>query len=108
MKEKIKTFWSKHKVKICLVGGTIVTIIISCLVLKDGGKTVLHQNGQKFDLTGHNIIHWPSIPGSMSLSQVKEVLEANKDNASQFAIFREGPNPQDYVTIMLSDDVILP
>jgi len=42
----------------------------------------------------------------INLERVKELLDLNADNNEMFAIFREGPNPKDYVCIRLSDNVV--
>lgn len=97
---KFKKFWNNHKGIICFVGGGIAVATVVYLLYKQKGKIV--------DLSEKKVICWEPKEGSMNLEKVKEILEANKDNSSQFAIFREGPNPTEYVTIVLSDDVILP
>lgn len=99
---KLKNFWEKHKTKILVVGGVIVGGTIIYLLTKDS-KYI-----SKIDLRKSKAIVWPAdYTGHMEFEKVKELLEANKDNVSQFAIFREGPNPNDYVTILLSDNVTL-
>ena len=98
---KVKEFWRKHKTKICVVGGTIVVGTVVFLITKD--------SKYKLDTRGKKIIYWPDVDsGVMDIERVKSILEANKDNSSKFAIFREGPNPNEYVTILLSDGVVIP
>ena len=94
---KVKKFWHDHKTTICLVGGAAL-----------GVATTYFMVTRKYNLVerGQSIIHWAPGPGSMGLEQVKRVFEANKDNTSSFAIFRDGPKPNEYVAIVLSDGVV--
>lgn len=97
---KVKEFWRKHKTKICVVGGTIVVGTVIFLITKD--------SKYKLDLKGKKAITWKDEDnGFMDIERVKAILDANKDNSSRFAIFREGPNPNEYVAIMMSDDVVM-
>ena len=96
---KLKQFWTDHKTKILVIGGGVVVATIS--------YALFHNRKAISEFAGENVIHW--VPGNetMNLEEVKEILELNKDNASSFAIFREGPDPSKFVTILLSDDVEL-
>jgi hypothetical protein len=99
MNNKIKTFWDKHKTKILIVGGATV-VVGSYLIYKKFGVNVknLKDNGTiigKLD------------DGVFSLEKVKEILDLNKDVNSMYAIFREGPNLDEYVLVMLDDNVIV-
>lgn len=97
---KVKEFWRKHKTKICVIGGATIVGTVVFLITKDS-KYMLNAKGKK-------AIIWDDINnGFMDIERVKAILDANKDNSSKFAIFREGPNPNEYVTILLSDDVVL-
>lgn len=98
--KKIKKFWDDHKVAICVIGGSIALTAVSYLLLKD--KRFL------LDITGEKDIHWEPDNSFVSLERVKEILEANKDNLSQFAIFREGPNPAEYAVVTISNGVVIP
>lgn len=98
--EKIKNFWNEHKVQICVIGGVIVVGTVIYLVTKN--------SKYKLDTKGKKVIWWKDIDnGFMDIERVKDILDANNDNSSAFAIFREGPNPAEYSVIMLSDDVII-
>ena len=97
---KVKEFWRKHKTKICIIGGITIVGTVVFLITKNSKFRV--------NLKGKKAIIWDDINhGFMDLEKVKAILEANKDNSSRFAIFREGPNPTEYVTILLSDDVVI-
>ena len=98
--KNIKDFYEEHKTKIWVAAGIVVVI----------GATIFAYTQGKGDsiLKGKNAIMWKPGEDSMTLDTVKEVLEANKDIASRFAIFREGPNPNEYITITLSEDFIYP
>ena len=90
---KVKEFWKNHKKTICFIGGAVVLGTVILIIGKAKKDFV--------NISGKNCITW--IPGDqkMDLERVKEFLEANKDDASPFAIFKEGPNPNEYVTILL-------
>lgn len=96
MNKKIKRFWDDHKLAICIVGGTAA--IAATLYLNRDKRRLMVM-----DITGKNAISW--VPDSdpskvLSLERVKEILDLNKDNLSQFAIFREGTKPTDYTLIV--------
>jgi preprotein translocase subunit SecF len=96
----VKEFWRKHKKRIFIVGGTIVVGTVVFLITKD--------SKYKLNFKDKKVIWWKDEDNSfMDIERVKAILDANKDNSSSFAIFREGPNPNEYVTILLSDDVVL-
>lgn len=97
MKEYWKMFWKKYKKGI--IWGAVVGVSVSTVYL-------LVRNPKVCDLVGKNIISWKPGDTSMTLERVKEILELNKDNAGQFAIFREGPDPLKYVCIVLNDAVV--
>lgn len=99
--KKLKDFWEENKAKILIVGGGVVVITTAVLLHQKGGVK-LPKNAK--------CISWvpTKYDGTMNLERVKEVLEANKDNSSMFAIFREGPNPNEYVTILLDGTVVIP
>ena len=99
--KKLKDFWEENKARILIVGGGVVVITTAVLLHQKGGVK-LPKNAK--------YISWvpTKYDGTMNLERVKEVLEANKDNSSMFAIFREGPNPNEYVTILLDDTVVIP
>lgn len=103
MKEKLQNFYKKYRKPIiitgCLVGTGVVVYLAS--------KYTFFAKKEYMDLRGKSIITWdPSTgTGTMNLDKVKEILEANKDNSSCFAIFREGPAPNEYIAIALDDTV---
>lgn len=91
---KAKEFYRRHK-KLILIG-TGAIIVIGVVVLFTKNKTVLER-------TGKAIISWTPTDDSISLERVKEVLDLNAKNLSQYAIFREGVDPSKYVCVVLSD-----
>ena len=96
---KVKEFWRKHKKKICVIGGTVVIGTAIAIITKDSKYMV--------NLKNKNAIVWgDNDSGFMDIEGVKELLDANKDNCSRFAIFREGPEPDQYVALIMSDGVI--
>ena len=104
--KKLKDFWEENKAKILIVGGGVVVITTAVLLHQKGVVRIPTEQRYK----EINFISWdPTKSGStMNLERVKEVLEANKDNLSMFAIFREGLNPNEYVTIPLDATVVIP
>lgn len=98
---KLKKFWDDHKVVICVVGGVVVVATAAYFLLKNKRPIV--------DLANKKAINWePKADSSMTLEKVKEFLEANKETTAQFAIFREGPNPNEYVTIVMDNEFVIP
>lgn len=91
---KTKKFWNDHKTEICIVGGTIVIGAIAYAITK-----------QNFWLIPKNekVIHWKGEGKSFDLESIKLILDANKDSSTQFAIFREGPDPSKYAVIVTKD-----
>lgn len=98
---KIKEFWKNNK-KLLMVGGTIVVGTAVFLITKD--------KGFKFEAKEKSSTWWTGDDNGIPLNieKVKDFLELNKDSSSRYAIFREGPDPNKYVIILLSDDVVLP
>ena len=97
--KNIKQIWKDHKTELAIAGCMVGAVI---------GLIVLHKVGTKkvVDCTGKNVISWKPENNFMNLERVKTLLDLNANNAESFAIFREGPNPMDYVFITLSDKVI--
>lgn len=91
MKEKVKKFWEDHKWE----PQRWINSMKTKKVLKD------------LNLEGKAIISWTPNDSVMNLERVKEILDLNANNSSSFAIFRKGPRPEDYVCILLSDDVVV-
>lgn len=98
--KKLKEIWKDHKKDILIIAGG--TLLGTGIVL--GGKYLI-DHGYCVNMAGKDVISWTPNPnaGSMNLERVKEILDLNADNASQYAIFREGPNPNEYVCIILSE-----
>ena len=107
MKEKLKKFWKDHKEEIlvytAIIGGTVVGIVLTKKIYNGCKRKVLKD----LHLNGKSWISWTPRDGSINLERVKEILDLNVNNASRYAIFREGTNPEDYKCILLSDDVKL-
>jgi hypothetical protein len=107
MKEKIKKFWKEHKEEILIgttiIGGTVVGVILTKKLYKACRMNILKE----LNLEGKSTISWTPRDSFMNLERVKEILDLNANNSSSFAIFREGPKPEDYVCILLSKDVVV-
>ena len=97
MKEQIKKVWAEHKKEI-IIGAVVVGGIATVLITK---KMTIASGMEK--MKGWKTIGWKPDPskGTMNLDRVKELLDLNAANTAQYAIFREGPNPAEYVCIML-------
>ena len=105
--KKLKDIWKENKAKIMIVGSGVVGSVVVVITT----AVLLHQKGSVKIPNGAKCISWvpTKYDGTMmNLERVKDILEANKDNSSMFAIFREGPNPNEYVTILLDNTVIIP
>jgi len=98
---KIKDFCKQHK-KVLIITGSVIGVTIVTILMAKG----IIKDKKMIDLTGESVIHWKPENKFMNLESVKEILDLNADNASQFAIFREGPNPADYVCIVLSEGFV--
>lgn len=95
--KNLKEFYNKHKKAIIITGVVSGAVVGTYLAYKYLKKPIV-------SLKGKSVISWIPPKDAMDLETVKEILDLNADNASRFAIFREGPNPKDYVCIVLSDD----
>ncbi len=100
---KIKKFVEDHKTGLCIAGAIAATgvSIVAAYVF------TIRKCVGRFE--GENIIHWRPSDKRMDLERVEELLELNKDNSSQFAIFKGGDvNPDEYQTILLdnTDDFV--
>ena len=95
MKEKIKKVWAEHKTEI-IISTVVIGGIVGVLV---GKKWKLVKAKDFIDLTGKKVISWKPGNGVMTLDEVKTILDANINTSAPFAIFREGPNPADFICI---------
>lgn len=103
MKEQIKKVWAEHKKEI-IIGAVVVGGVATVLITK---KMTIAAGMEK--MKGLKSICWnPNQPGSgpMTLDRIKEILDLNAANTAQYAIFREGPNPADYICIMFDHDLV--
>ena len=98
---KIKEFYTKHKKVI--IGGVVVVVGIgvSTIVLKKMPKK------QMLDVTDKASITWKPDGKTFNLEEVKKCLDANAESSAMFAIFREGPKPEEYAIIRLNDSAML-
>lgn len=105
MLEKVKKFVKDHEKEIKIAGYVAGGIIVGIFVVKYANK-----KGAKKFFEDHQCIAWPKNPdvAKANLDQVKELLELNTNNAASFAIFREGPNPNEFECVRLTQDLILP
>lgn len=104
MFEKGKKFIKDHKYEI-IAGATIAAAGVAVGMIISGklnGRLI--ELGKRVD--GKGCLTWfESDNGFMNLDTVKAVLEANAENNSRFAIFRDGLNtPNDYICICSPKD----
>jgi hypothetical protein len=107
MFEKAKTFVKEHKKEIMCAGCVVGAIIGGVVIGKHINKTFVEYGKE---VAGKKVIMWnPSKDhGFMSLERVKNFMEANAGNAAPYAVFREGPDPDAFVCILLDDKAIIP
>jgi hypothetical protein len=103
--KNIKEIWRDHKLGIVAGIGIATSVVIGIIAVAIISKQE-YNNETKRLTEGKNVISWTPNNKFMNLERVKEILDLNADNASQFAIFREGPDPNAYACILLSDDVV--
>lgn len=77
--------------EICIAGGAVITGTVIYVVTKR--KFSLIPKDQK-------VICWNPNNSFFNLERVKAILDANKNTSAQFAIFREGPNLNEYAIIV--------
>jgi len=104
---KIKGFLKRNKRSI-IIGGIVIGIVATAIVLKRNG--LFETQPLQWDAEGMKFIAWKENlqTGFMTKDRVIEVLEANANNEVPFAIYREGPNPNEYVTIILGENFVMP
>lgn len=105
MLEEKRSFVKDHKKEILFAGCITGAVVAGVLIGKRIDKKWIDL-GKK--CAGKHVIGWVPIDSFMNLERVKEILDANMNNPEPFAIFKEGPNPDGYICIMLSDNVIIP
>ena len=94
-----------HQKEIVITGCVVAGIITGVIIRKRFDKKwVDFAKG----FNGKSMISWTWKNSFIDLERVKEILDANVNNSESFAIFREGPDPNAYVCVLLSDDVIIP
>ena len=97
--KNIKEFCKKHKKEIIFTSCLVGAVVIGVLVKGQHKKKLI-------ELAGKNVITWTPGNSFINLEKVKEILDLNANNSELFAIFREGPDPNAYVCILLSDNVL--
>lgn len=100
---KVKEFYKKHEKGI----NTIVSVVVittGCVLVT---KHYRSKNKQLVDLKGKSAVMWNQNQDGeiINLDRVKEILDLNADTMGAFAIFREGPRPDQYICIVLDGDV---
>ena len=103
--KNIKQIWNDHKLGIVAGIGIVTSVIIGIIAVAVISKQE-YNNETKRLTEGKNVISWEPNDNVIDLERVKELLDLNADNNETFAIFREGPNPKDYVYLTLSDNVV--
>jgi len=99
--KSIKEFCKEHKTKIVFVGCMIGSAVIGALVYKKANP--VEEVGDPYNGKGKS--DWEPASDLMTLEEVKELLDLNKDNNEQFIIFKEGANSDDYSCLPISDNV---
>ncbi len=94
--KKIMEFCRKHKTALIVVCSVAGTIVVYAITRKHYDK-LLGWYKQR------NVIAWKPTNKIITLEKVKEVLDLNANTSAPYAIFREGPDPKDYVCIVLND-----
>jgi predicted negative regulator of RcsB-dependent stress response len=97
----IKKFWKENKKEIIVYSIVGVSAAVAGVLLTKKYYTTNFWLDSK-DLS---VIAWKRTGKFTTLERVKEVLDANANNASTFAIVKEGST---YTGVVLSNDVIFP
>ena len=110
MFEKTRKVVKEHKKEIiAVVGIAIIGAGIGLVIGKAIGTNVnkdLVELGRRY--LGKETISWEPGRGSLTLEEVKKFLDLNAENNAMFAIFREGPEPDAYLGLLLDNAAILP
>ena len=93
----MKNLWKDHKKEI--IGGTVILVIGIAVGIAIHKKMVPNYTGKK-------VLSWVPAKGALDLETVKKVIDLNATNDAAYAIFREGPNPADYICIFLDDKLV--
>jgi preprotein translocase subunit SecF len=97
---KTVEFCKKYKKELVLTGLVIGGAVIGALIT----KRLVTKN--LIDLKGKSMISWTDNDnGFMNLEKVKEILDANANNSEAYAIFREGPSPDEYIAIAIGKPI---
>lgn len=99
--KSVKEFYKKYREPILITGCVVCTAVAAVILTK------AHVIGKIERLDrGKSILKWRSPGEFMNLERVKEILDLNANNTEKFAIFREGPNPEDYICILVDKNVV--
>jgi esterase/lipase len=98
--KNIKTFCKDHKKEIVVTGLVIGGVIATSFVTKRICTRGL------VNAKGLNVLTWKTPKGTANLEYVKKFLDANAGNGEPFAIFKEGPDPDAYVSILFNDKIV--
>lgn len=100
---KIKEFYKKHEKDINTIGSVVAITVGFMLVTKH----YKNKNKKLVDLKGRSAIMWNKNQDGeiINIDRVKEILDLNADTTGAFAIFREGPRPDQYICLVLDSDV---
>jgi len=98
--KRVKEFCKNHKKELVVIGGVIVGAVVGAIIYK-------HLGTKSVDYAGKNVISWTPGNTFINLERVKEILDLNANNSEMFAIFREGPDPNAYACVLLSENVVV-
>lgn len=96
----IKTFYKNHKKEILIgglvIGGMIATSFVTKRICTRG----------LINTKEVNVLTWKTPKGTIDLEGIKKFLDANAGNGEPFAIFKEGPDPDAYISILFNDKLV--
>lgn len=106
MFEKGKKFVKEHKVEI-IVGGCILAagVVIGAKLNAKMNAEVITL-GKKIQFK--NWMWWDPQGGSITLDQVKNLMDANVDSGAAYGIIRQEINPTEYIFIKMDENLIIP
>jgi hypothetical protein len=100
--KNIKEFCKKHKKEIIFTGCIVGAVVIGVLTKEKRPTKKL------IDVTGMNYITWKPKGYSITLEEIKEVLDLNANNpTAKFAVIKDSATKYGYIGILLNDNVIM-
>lgn len=103
---KLKEFWNQNK-EVVIASSIVVGSIAIGVFLSRSAKI---RADKMTDIQLRSLV-WAPVEGPskyFNLEEVKTVLDANAENNSLYAIFREGISPDKYEIINLAGEFVKP